>query len=495
MQKSLVALASALLIASALQAGKACAEARLLIDAESGKVLEGENATYPWYPASVTKLMTTYVTFKALRDQRITPDTVFTYGPNAAAQQPSKMGFKVGVQVTVDNALKMMLVHSANDMAVVLAEGVSGSVAKFADEMNANARRLGMTQTNYVNPNGLPADEQVTSARDLAILARALIREFPEYDGYWQIGAIKFGKHIMQNTNNLLDAYPGADGMKTGFICASGYNVVASATRGDKRLIAVVLGASSSAARAGRAAQMFERGFATGPLSWLTHSYGSVDALVPVAVDPPNLREEICGKARHRPAAEDDDDTAAANTGDSFLLSNLRGATPKGSALLTSGLASAPIDVYVGPPHKPGSPAAAMAATEPGKRKSGAAAAKPAAKPTAHAAVAIPQRTDSAGAASPVVKPWPGDPAKPAAKPPAAAKPASDKPKSTATLQSKPAGAEKPKAAATELKPAVAGDKPKPAATPKSTPKPTVAAIKPKPAATSQPAPPRTEAQ
>jgi len=366
----------------------------------------------------------------------------------------------------------------------VLAEGVSGSIEKFSDEMNANARRLGMTQTNYVNPNGLPADEQITSARDLAILARALIREFPEYDGYWQIGAIKFGKRIMHNTNRLLDAYPGADGMKTGFICASGYNVVASATRGDKRLIAVVLGASSSAARTGRAAQMFERGFAASPLSWLMPSHGTVDALVPIAVDPPNLREEICGKAHHRPAAEDDDDTATANTGDSFLLSNLRSPTPKGSALLTSGLASAPIDVHVGPAHKPGSPAAAMAATEPGKRKSGAAgaakpttaAAKPAAKPATHAAVAVPQRTDPAGAASSAsVKPWPGDPKPaPAAKTAATAKPAGDKPKATATLQPKPAGA--PKAAAAEPKPAMAGDKPKPAAT-------------------SQPAPPRTEAQ
>jgi D-alanyl-D-alanine carboxypeptidase len=494
MQKTLVALASALLIASALHAGKARAEARLLIDAASGKVLEGENATYPWYPASVTKLMTTYVTFKAIRDQRITLDTVFTYGPNAAAQQPSKMGFKVGTQITVDNTLKMLLVHSANDMAVVLAEGVSGSIEKFSAEMNANAQRLGMTQTNYVNPNGLPDDEQITSARDLAILARALLREFPEYDGYWQIGAIRFGKRVMRNTNKLLDAYPGADGMKTGFICASGFNVVATATRGDKRLIAVVLGAQSSAARAGKAAQMFERGFATSPLSWLMPSRGTVDALVPFNATPPNLREEICGKAHHR-QAEDDDDTAAASTGDSFLLSNL--ATPKASALLTSGLASPPIDVYVGPPHKPGSPAAAMAATEPGKRKSGAA--KPAAKPTAHAAITVPQGTDPAATASPSVRPWPGDGAKPApaakpaatAKPATTTKPAGDKPRPTATLQPKPepkpAGADKPKAAATDTKPATA-DKPKP------TPKPTVAAVKPKPAA-SPPAPPRTEAQ
>jgi D-alanyl-D-alanine carboxypeptidase len=258
----------------------------------------------------------------------------------------------------------------------------------------------------------------------------------------------------------------------------------------------VVLGAPSSAARAGRAAQMFERGFAANPLSWLMPSYGTVDALVPIAAAPPNLREEICGKAHRRPAAEDDDETAAANTGDSFLLSNLRGPTPKGATLLTSGLASAPIDVYVGPPHKPGSPAAAMAATEPGKRKSAkpATAAKPAAKPTAHAAVAVPQGTDPAGAASPAVKPWPGEGTKPTAtaKPATAkaetAKPATDKPKPTATLQPKPAGTEKPKPAATEPKPATATDKPK-------QPKPTVAAVKPKPAATSQPAPPRTEAQ
>ena len=161
-----------------LLAGRpARAEALLLIDADSGKVLEGENATYPWYPASVTKLMTTYVTLKALRDRRITLDTLITVSPNAVAQQPSKMGFKVGTQITVDNTLKMMLVHSANDMAVVLAEGVSGSIEKFADEMNATAHRLGMTQTSYVNPNGLPADEQITSARDLAILARALISD------------------------------------------------------------------------------------------------------------------------------------------------------------------------------------------------------------------------------------------------------------------------------------------------------------------------------
>ena len=317
MQKTLVAFATALFAVSALLPGRASAEARLLIDAATGKVLEGENATVPWYPASVTKLMTTYVTLKAIRDQRITLDTVFTVSPTALAQQPSKMGFKVGTQLTVDNTLKMMLVHSANDMAVVLAEGVGGSIPKFADEMNATARRLGMTQTYYVNPNGLPDDQQVTSARDLAILARALLHDFPDFDSYWHIGAIRLGKRVMRNTNRLIDAYPGADGMKTGFICASGFNLVASASRGDRRLIAVVLGASSSLARTGRAAQMFERGFAANTgFAFFSPSASTVDALVPVAASPPNLREEICNnKGRRKPASEDEDNDAGRPSG------------------------------------------------------------------------------------------------------------------------------------------------------------------------------------
>src|SRR5580693_8337954 len=126
-------------------------EALILVDADSGKVLRAENATYPWYPASTTKLMTLYVTLSAIRDRRITFDTLFTVSQNAAMQAPTKMGFPVGTQVTVDNALKMMMVKSANDMAMLLAEGVGGSVDGFAAEMNRNAKALGMTQTNYVN--------------------------------------------------------------------------------------------------------------------------------------------------------------------------------------------------------------------------------------------------------------------------------------------------------------------------------------------------------
>src|SRR6266508_2619180 len=152
-----------LLAASAMSVVQARAEALLLIEADSGKVLHAENATFPWYPASVTKLMTAYATLPAVKERRLTLDTLLTVSPNAVAQQPSKMGFKVGTQVTVDNALKMLMVKSANDMAVLLAEGVGGSIENFADDMNRHAKRLGMVQTTYANPNGLPAENQITS--------------------------------------------------------------------------------------------------------------------------------------------------------------------------------------------------------------------------------------------------------------------------------------------------------------------------------------------
>ena len=272
--------AALLCTAMGLTGTRASAEALLVIEVDTGKVLYAQNAGYPWYPASVTKLMTAYVTLHAVKDGRITFDQPLTVSANAVAQSPVKMGFGAGTQVTVDNALKMMMVKSANDIAVVLAEGVGGSIEGFADLMNWHARHLGMAQSTFVNPNGLPADDQVSSARDLAILARALIREFPEYDYYWHLPGIRMGKMVQRNYNTLLGRYPGADGMKTGFICAAGFNLVASATRNGKRLIAVVLGAPSSAVRALKAAQLLERGFSsTGGLGWLMPSQGTVETI------------------------------------------------------------------------------------------------------------------------------------------------------------------------------------------------------------------------
>jgi D-alanyl-D-alanine carboxypeptidase len=352
-----------------LASERAGAEALLLVDVSSGKVLHAENATYPWYPASVTKLMTTYTTLRAVREGRITLDSLFTVSANAATQAPTKMGFGVGTQVTVDNAIKMLMVKSANDMAVLLAEGVSGSIESFASEMNRNAKALGMTQTNYVNPNGLPADEQITSARDLAILARALIREFPEYDSYWHLPGIRMGKRVVRNYNTLLGRYPGADGMKTGFICASGFNLVATATRDGRRLIAVVLGAPSSGVRAVKAAHLLEQGFSSAPLSWLTPSLGAVESLTPVDAAPVNLHEEMCGSHRRRPAAEEEEQVEAggsappADSPYAVFLSSLRPQAKGASLLQAEANLGEPVVVFTGPPKGQGTMQAAIQAT------------------------------------------------------------------------------------------------------------------------------------
>lgn len=391
-------------------AGRAQAEAQLLIEAATGKVLHAENATYPWYPASVTKIMTAYTTLRAIKEGRVSLNTLMTVSKNAVAQQPTKMGFKLGTTVTIDNALKMLMVKSANDVAVTIAEGVGGSIEGFADLMNANARRLGMSQSNFVNPNGLPAENHVSSARDLGILARSLIREFPDYDSYWHISSIRYGNRVMRNYNNLIDRYPGADGMKTGFICASGYNVVASATRNGRRLIAVVLGAYSGAVRAQKAAQLLERGFNGGGLTWLTPSLGTVDSLAPIDAQPPNLREEMCGGHRRKPASEDnqeEDPTAdavasgEAESGQAFMLSSLKPANGKfvlGPPVETS----APVVVFTGPASHPD--AVPQVATAPAKPKKKVAAKPAAEKPTEGDKAAKPAKAK-------VVKP--AKPAKP----------------------------------------------------------------------------------
>jgi D-alanyl-D-alanine carboxypeptidase len=370
-------------LATALPMRAASAMALILVDADSGKVLRAENATYPWYPASTTKLMTLYMTLSAIRDQRITADTLFTVSANANSQSPTKMGFPVGTQVTVDNAIKMMMVKSANDMAVLLAEGVGGSVETFAQQMTETAHRLGMTESSFVNPNGLPEDGQIVSARDLAILARALIREFPQYNSYWHVPGIKYGRRVVRNYNPLLGRYAGADGMKTGFICSSGFNLVATATRDNRRLIAVVLGAPTSAARAQKAAELLESGFTRNPLAWLLPAFGNVNALTPIEAAPPDLKDDMCGPHRKRhaleaamadsadPDAGDGSDSAGADTNsqNSNLLTALRAPAPKN--LLSEPGPVTPVVVYTGPTRTPEQIAAlaALPDYEPSKKK------------------------------------------------------------------------------------------------------------------------------
>lgn len=470
-----LALAAAAFVVTARPAQ---AEALIVAEAETGKVIYAENATYPWYPASTTKLMTLYVALKAVKEGRMTLDQLLTVSPIAASQAPSKMGFKPGTTLTLENALAMVMVKSANDMAVVVAEGVSGSIEKFADEMNRNALRLGMTQTSYVNPNGLPAEGQITSARDMALLARALIRDMPEYEYFTHIAAIKFGRRITRNYNSLLGRYPGADGMKTGFICASGFNLVASATRNGRRLIAVVLGAPSSPVRAAKAAQLLERGFGQTGLNWLTPSLGTLASMEPIAAAPPNLRDDMCGPKRKRPGIESDDDNASiaaghatSDSGDSsfslFASASSSGAMKPSEMLALAPSAVEPMVVYTGPKRSGAALVAAVAADEasqtpkgkkgkksiklqvaakPDAKADAKADAKPAAKPAAQKQAAKGDAKANTAAAKPVAaKPAAAKPAATAAAKPATAAKDGAKPAASAKLAAGKKPADKPK--------------------------------------------------
>ncbi len=272
----------------------ASASPYLVADADSGQVLLQNDATAVWYPASTTKLMTVYVALDAVRAGRLTMDTPLVVSARAASAQPSKMGFRPGTKVTLDNALKMLMVKSPNDIAVTIAEGVSGSVEAFAGEMNAEAAKLGLHESHFVNPNGLHNPGHVSSARDMAMLARALLKEFPDQAGLFSIGALQLDSQIIRNHNGLLGRYPGADGMKTGFTCAAGFNVVASASHWGRHLIVVVFGAQSARLRTQEAADLFDRGFAMGGGS------GSLDQLASAGGDAPSPRTNVC---LHRSAA------------------------------------------------------------------------------------------------------------------------------------------------------------------------------------------------
>lgn len=233
----------------------------LLFDPATEEVISQDRAGEPWYPASITKLMTAYIIFQKLRAGELKPDQKLIVSELAHSQPPSKIGVPVGQGVSVDFALQALLVYSANDMAYVLAEGADGSIPAFAAEMNAQARKLGMTGSHFVNPNGLFDQRHVTTARDIAILASTILREFPEYDHYFSQPYLTIGKRHLANRNSLLRQMKEADGMKTGFVCSSGFNLVATATHDGRRLAAVIFGANSGKHRVDLAEMLLTDGF------------------------------------------------------------------------------------------------------------------------------------------------------------------------------------------------------------------------------------------
>lgn len=233
----------------------------LIVDASSEAVFFADRPDQRWHPASLTKLMTAYVTFEAIRRGEVSLKSNMVQSARSIKEPPSKIGYPVGTKLQLDKALRALIVKSANDVAVMIAEGVAGSERAFVERMNAAARRLGMSRSVFRNPNGLPDSAQVTTARDMAKLAVALIKQFPEHADYFRLQRVRIGKLNLKSHNRLLASYAGADGMKTGFICASGFNVVSSASRNGRRLVAIVMGAPSAKWRNARAAKLMDHGF------------------------------------------------------------------------------------------------------------------------------------------------------------------------------------------------------------------------------------------
>ncbi len=280
-----------------LGAAHASANPTMLFDVNSGAIIEHKDAFRRWYPASLTKLMTAYATFRAVQAGELALNSPIKISKRAAASPPAKMGYKSGSVVTLDNALKIIMVKSANDVAAAIGENVGGSTEAFTSRMNAEAKRLGMTGSHWVNANGLHDPEQYTTARDLAILIMAIRLEYPQYASYFDIEGIIAGKTKLKNFNPLVGRFPGTDGMKTGFVCESGFNLIASATRDGRMLAAIILGATSPDDRAEEAARLLQSGFGrTSSLISVNEltSYGNMRDI------STSMRDEVCSpKAKH----------------------------------------------------------------------------------------------------------------------------------------------------------------------------------------------------
>lgn len=262
--------------------------ATLVVDARSGAVLHAERATTRLHPASLTKLMTVYLVLDAIRRGAITVDSRWPVSAHAASQPPTSMGLDAGEEVPVGTLLLGLAVASANDAAMVAAEALGGDEATFVERMNATAAALGLRDTTFGNPSGLPDPEQLTTARDMALLALALEREFPGHGGLFASRSFVWNGRTEHTTNRFLTSYTGADGMKTGFTCNAGYNLVATATRDGRRLLGVVLAASSTGQRDATMRALLDRAFGAAPTTTST-----LAALGPAATTPPPRRGVI----------------------------------------------------------------------------------------------------------------------------------------------------------------------------------------------------------
>jgi D-alanyl-D-alanine carboxypeptidase len=238
--------------------------AAIVVDANSGRVLHASNPDSQRHPASITKIMTLYLLFEQLEAGKLRLDSELPISAHAASQSPSKLGLKPGQTIMVEDAIKAVVTKSANDIAVTVAEAIGGTEDEFAKLMTRKARALGMSHTNYANASGLPDDDQITTARDQALLGRAIQDRFPRFYRYFSTLSFAYKGHAIRNHNHLLGNVPGVDGIKTGFIRASGFNLVASVRRGNRHLVGVVMGGSSAGSRDARMRALIEEYIAQG---------------------------------------------------------------------------------------------------------------------------------------------------------------------------------------------------------------------------------------
>jgi D-alanyl-D-alanine carboxypeptidase len=237
------------LLASADQAGAKPQFSAISLDARTGKILFSNDIDGLRHPASLTKVMTLYVLFQDLKDKRIKLSSSLLVSRRASSMQPSKLGMKPGSSISVETAIKALVTRSANDVAATVAENLGGSEANFAARMTRTARAIGMSKTTFKNASGLPNPDQWTTARDMATLSLRIQRDFPQYYPYFAIASFVYNGEVIRTHNKLLGRYQGTDGIKTGYIGASGFNLTTSAKRGSKRVIGVVLGATSNGSR------------------------------------------------------------------------------------------------------------------------------------------------------------------------------------------------------------------------------------------------------
>jgi D-alanyl-D-alanine carboxypeptidase len=234
-------------------------QAAIVIDGDTGKTLYESDSTEPRYPASLTKMMTAYMLFEAMQANRISPSTRIPVSANAASQPPTKIGFRPGDTITVEDAILALVTKSANDVAVAVGEFLGGSEEKFAEQMTVKARQIGMRNTRFRNASGLPNPEQQTTARDMALLGITLRKRFPQYFHYFSTQSFMLGgTKPVRGHNRLLARVNGADGIKTGYTRASGFNIVTSVNRDGKKLICVVMGGASAKARDDYAASLID---------------------------------------------------------------------------------------------------------------------------------------------------------------------------------------------------------------------------------------------